>query len=325
MADKKVGVILLNLGGPDSLGAVRPFLFNLFSDREIIKLGPGFLQKPLAWIISSFRSRKTKMNYRLIGDRSPILDITRSQARALEKKLNQVDKIFKTYVGMRYWHPFIQDALTKASGGGVDELIALPLFPHYSRATTGSCFKELERASRRIADGLRILYVQSWYDHPLYIKALAAKIEMGLKNFPKDKRKSVKILFSAHSLPEEFIDRGDPYVDQLNATIKALSKETSIGDAVLSFQSRSGPVKWIGPSTIEIIKRLGEERVKNLLVVPLSFVGDHIETLYEIDILYRKEAEDRGIRLVRSPSLNDSPIFVDALCDIVKKKVKEDN
>ena len=319
MANVRKGVLLLNLGGPDSLEAVRPFLFNLFSDRDIIRLGPSFLQKPLAWIIAVARSGKTRENYRLIGSRSPLLDITRAQASSLEEKLNRDKDGFKVYVGMRYWHPFIDDAFREAVDEGVTELVALPLFPHYSRATTGSCFKELRKAVSRYKEKINVAYIESWHAHPLYIKALAESIEEGLIGFPSDERKKAHILFSAHSLPQGFIDEGDPYVGHLKSTIDAVTRALSIASWRLAFQSRSGPVKWIGPNTSETLEELALEGVKNVLMVPISFVSDHIETLYEMDVLYKNKAGDLGINLLRAPSLNTRPLFIEALADISGK------
>jgi ferrochelatase len=319
VSENKKGVILLNLGGPDTLDAVKPFLFKLFSDRDIIRLGPSFLQKPLGWIIAAMRSRKTRENYRLIGGGSPILEITTAQAVALEKRLNKKESGFKTYVGMRYWRPFIGEVVERVVSDGVDELIVLPLFPQYSKATTGSCFNELKRAIVGSGEKINVTYVTSWHENPLYIKALATAVEKGLQKFSKDDRKDVHILFSAHSLPQKFIDEGDPYADHLNSTINALLKVTNIGSWELSFQSRSGPVKWIGPKTDETLKELAEKGVDKVLLVPISFVSDHIETLYEMDTLYKKQAEMLGIALERTPSLNTSPEFILALADIVEK------
>jgi protoporphyrin/coproporphyrin ferrochelatase len=317
MAEDKKGVILLNLGGPDSTEAVKPFLFNLFSDREIIKLGPWFLQKPLARLIASRRAGKAEEYYRQIGDGSPLLDLTMAQAEALEERLEKEGKGFKAYVGMRYWHPFITDAVKEITDNGVTKLIALPLFPQFSRATTGSCFNELARAAAAQKEDVKISYIQSYYDHPLYIKALSETISEGLSSFTGVEEKDISILFSAHALPQKFVDDGDPYVDQIKATISAVTDRLGIGSWSLSFQSRSGPVKWIGPETKEVIKQLAAEGVENLLIVPVSFVSDHVETLYEMDILYKELGSGLGIKIERAPSLNVLPVFIEALAEII--------
>jgi ferrochelatase len=343
------GVILLNLGGPDSLRAVRPFLFNLFSDRDIIRLGPSFLQKPLAWMISAFRSGKTKEMYRQIGGKSPILDITMSQAGALEKALNQrsavsgrqsasqslLDKegqgeLFKVYVGMRYWHPFMKDTVNEIIRDGARRLIVLSLYPHYSKATTGSSIADFDRVISKLRtpdSGLQIRYIDRWYDFPAYIDALAELAAQGISEF---RDSDSDILYSAHSLPESFIHEGDPYLDHIKATIELVNRRLSEGPYNmkrlkwhLSFQSKSGPVKWLEPATEEMIKNLAHRGCKNLFVVPISFVSDHIETLYEIDILYRKLAEKHGMILKRCRALNTSENFILAMKQLVMAKMTD--
>jgi ferrochelatase len=309
-----IGVLLLNLGGPDSLSAVKPFLFNLFSDRDIIRLGPSFMQRPLARLISTMRHGKTEGFYKQIGGKSPILDITTAQARKLEEELNSSGGPgFRVFVGMRYWHPFIEDVVPLICREGIERLVVLSLYPHYSVATTGSSVARFEQVAKGLP--LRFIKKSSWYDHPLYIEALVKNIKEGVKNF-RDSADPVHLLFSAHSLPVRFIEEGDPYVDQVKGTISEVVKKIDI-PYDLSFQSRSGPVKWLEPSTDHMIGHLAGKGVRNLLVVPISFVSDHIETLYEIDILYRRMAEGMGVRLERTESLNTSPLFISALKDIV--------
>ena len=313
-----IGIILLNLGGPDSLEAIRPFLYNLFSDRDIIRLGPSFLQKPLAALISKTRSKKTMAMYSLIGGKSPILEITTAQAASLESVLNSSivapgpSPSFKVYIGMRYWHPFIEDTLDNMQRDGIKKILAIGLYPHYSIATTGSS----ERTFKEAAEKRRMAYfcAPSWFNHPIYIDALAEKIQEKMKDFDN---KPV-VLFSAHSLPQKFIDEGDPYANEIKGTIEAVTKKLDI-QWHLSYQSKSGPVKWLGPSTEHMLEELAGKGVKDLLVVPVSFVSDHIKTLYEIDILYKNMAQKLGINLKRAESLNTSPKFIEALKDIVMK------
>jgi ferrochelatase len=336
---KPVGIVLLNLGGPDSLQAVKPFLYNLFSDRKIIKLGPSFLQRPLAWLISSLRSKKTAEMYRLIGGKSPILDITRAQASALEKALNEgdgetgkrgnEDKIpgspplrvsdtkFRVYVGMRYWQPFIKDTLKQMNEEGIREVLAVSLYPHYSLATTGSALAKFEEVITEYP--MESCSISSWYDHPLYIGALVESIRKGMEAFGGG---DAEVLFSAHSLPMSIVESGDPYVSHIRGTIDEVVKRTDIRWH-LSYQSKSGPVKWLKPSTEEKIRELAGKGVKSLLVVPISFVSDHIETLFEIDILYNGLAATLGMKLVRAESLNTNPLFIRALEDMVTTKIKE--
>ena len=336
-----VGVILLNLGGPDSLQAVKPFLYNLFSDRQIIRLGPPFLQKPLALLISEIRSKKTRKYYSIIGGKSPIFDITKAQASALEVALNHpaagkqrlstAERAFSVYIGMRYWHPLIEDTVSQIYKDGVRKVVALNLYPHYSVATSGSSLAKLHEAT---ADyDMEISCVPSWFNHPRYIDALVDIIKNGIDAFhkhlsgnsaaPASKNigNDIHVLFSAHSLPRKIIDSGDPYVDQIMGTIREITKKIPI-TWHLSYQSRSGPVQWLEPSTEEKISELAKEGIKNILAVPISFVSDHIETLYEIDILYKRFAEKLGVTLLRADSLNTHPLFIEALRDIVLQTLK---
>jgi len=330
-----IGVILLNLGGPDSLQAVRPFLYNLFSDREIIRLGPPFLQKPVAWLISFFRSKKTKRLYSLIGGKSPILNISREQANVLEELLNNppfdspLSKggrrgVFRVFVGMRYWHPFIDEVVPEMYRSGIKRIVALNMYPQYSHATTGSSMSRFKKVLSQYP--MEVFFITSWFDHPLYIEALVDVIKKGLKSFNSELRTPNSelniVLFSAHNLPETLIKEGDPYVEQINGTIKEITKRLNI-QWHLSYQSKSGPVKWLEPSTEEMLKRFAEKGFKNILLVPISFVSDHIETLYEIDILYKGIASRLGLALKRVDSLNTHPLFIEALKDIVMKGLKE--
>lgn len=317
-------VLLLNLGGPDSIQAVRPFLYNLFSDRQIIRLGPSFLQKPIAGIISFFRSRKTEKYYKLIGGKSPILEITKAQADALEKALNKTgDSIFKVFIGMRYWHPFIEDTVKEIHRVGIRKIIALSLYPQYSITTSGSSFTKLDEASKQF--DLQIIKIESWYNHPLYIDALVDVIRKGLDSFSGNgssySLSEINVLFSAHSLPKKIIDAGDPYEKQTIATINEITKRINI-HWHLGYQSKSGPVEWLEPSTEDKLKELSQKGIKNVLMVPISFVSDHVETLYEIDILYKSLAEELGINMKRADSLNTHPLFIEALKDIILKKSK---
>lgn len=332
-----VGIILLNLGGPDSIQAIKPFLYNLFSDRQIIRLGPSFMQKPLAWLISTIRSKKTEKMYRLIGGKSPILDITMAQAKALEETLNkkssnyQLSTInpqisFKVYVGMRYWHPLIEDIISEIHRNGIRKIIALSLYPQYSIATSGSSLSKFEEATKFFnMDTMSIPY---WNKHPLYIEALIDMIKEGIESFsqsvpPKGRgigEEDIHVLFSAHSLPKKIIEQGDPYEQQTIETIQEITKLIPL-KWHLSYQSKSGPVEWLGPSTEEKIQELAQKKIKNILVVPISFVSDHIETLFEIDILYKNLAEKLGMNFRRIDSLNTYPKFIEALAGIIIKKL----
>jgi len=310
--NKKTGVLLLNMGGPSTLDEVEPFLFNLFSDREIIRLGPALLQKPLARFISRRRAPKSKENYQKIGGGSPLLHITTLQARALEKMLEN-DGNYLVRPCMRYWKPYAEKVLLELIDNKVRNIIALPLYPHYSKATTGSSFSDLKNTIDILHLDVSIHYIPSWPDQPFYIECLAGKMAESAALFGKDR---FQVVYSAHSLPQKYINEGDPYVKEINKTIGALEAATGY-QGVLCFQSRSGPVKWLKPSTPEMLNTLAEKGIKNILMVPISFVSDHIETLYEINMLYRNMAENLGIRLESSRGLNDDLIFIKALRQLV--------
>lgn len=332
---KKIGIILLNLGGPDSIQAVRPFLYNLFSDRRIIRLGPSFLQKPLAYLISSLRAKKAEGMYGLIGGKSPILDITTAQAAALEEALNSLPApaahypplSFKVYVGMKYWHPMIEKTVGIMYKDGIRHILAISLYPHYSSATAGAAISSFEDAVKKIQ--VEYSCIPSWHDHPLYIDALADVIKKGMEAFSNNSALRtprsgfvIPILYSAHSLPVSIVNSGDPYLQHIKATISEVENRID-AEWHLSFQSRSGPVKWLGPSTGETLKGLAAKGVRRLLVVPISFVSDHLETLYEIDILYKNQAQGLGIELKRAESLNAHPLLTEAFKEMIISRVKE--
>jgi ferrochelatase len=309
----KTAVLLLQMGGPDSLDAVEPFLLNLFSDRDIIRLGPAFLQPVLARWIARRRAPKVEAQYEKIGGRSPIRELTSAQASALEEKLGPG---FRCFPAMRYWRPSTIEALAAVKKEGISRIVALPLYPQYSRATTGSGFNELRRVLALSGADFTLSRIESFHNHPLYIAALARTLEEGIGCFPEGE--DVTLLFSAHSLPVSFIESGDPYLSQVEETVRLVMERFPGIRHHLAFQSKAGPVKWLEPSTEETIVRLAGEGCRNLLVVPVSFVSDHIETLYEIDITYAVLARERGVvNFRRVPSLNTSPLFIDCLADLV--------
>jgi len=307
------GVLLLNMGGPDSPESVRPFLYNLFSDRKIIQLGPPVLQRPLAWLIAKRRAPKSAACYAKIGGRSPLEEITRKQAKALESLLNREGAgTFLCEPGMRYWKPRTPDQLRFMKGKGAARFVGLSMYPHCSLATSGTSVEEFRKEADAL--GLRHKAVECYPDHPLYIAALKQAVEKGMEEIAD--REGFVLVYSAHSLPKAMIEKGDPYLNHLKRTIAALEKATGI-TGTLCFQSRSGPVEWLEPSTDETLRFLVERGVQEILCLPLSFVSDHIETLYEIDMLYADMVREAGARLVRTPSLNESPLFIMALADLV--------
>lgn len=308
MPERTEGVLLLNMGGPDTLHDVAPFLYNLFSDRKIIRLGPSLLQKPLAWLISRRRAPKSKDIYRKIGGGSPLKRITQAQAAALQQSLT-ADGRYLVRVAMRYWPPSAEEATAELLALGAKRLFALPLYPHYSRATTGSSLADLRRAHRKIAPHVPLQEILSWPDQPQYIQSLAGKIREGAQQFGGE---TFQLVYSAHSLPVAFIRDGDPYVDELQRTVAALEKETGISGR-LCYQSRSGPVEWLAPATSELLRDLAAEGCRNILMVPISFVSDHVETLYEVNMLFREKARTLGMRLVATEALNTDPLFIAGL------------
>lgn len=312
-----IGVVLLNMGGPDDLSAVRPFLYNLFSDREIIQLGPPWLQRPLARLISWVRAPKSRECYRKIGGRSPILHLTRLQAQALARLAREREgREWVVEPGMRYWAPRTPEVLEGMVRRGVRRVVGIPLYPHFSRATSGSSIAEFQEAC--MALGLEHEVVEGYPDHPLYLASLLEGLGAAFDaaGFPRwEIPPHGALIYSAHSLPRRFVEEGDPYVDQIRATIRGMEELTSV-EGELCFQSRSGPVEWLEPATDHLLDELASRGKRRIVVVPISFVSDHVETLYEIDILYRGQVEARGARLFRARVPNDSPRFIEALYDL---------
>lgn len=314
---RQEALILLNMGGPDSLEAVRPFLYNLFSDRELIQLPAGaLLQKPFARMISYFRAKKVVENYRAIGGRSPLLDWTRKQAQGIAARLGE--QVIPCVV-MRYWHPRATPVLEGLRAAGINQATVLSMYPHYTGATTGSSVNDFKRMAAQVHPELKYRVIEQWFDWPAYLDALAGRVEEGLETFHDLLRDDVQILFSAHALPQKFIDRGDPYQQQVEATARGVMDRVGNYSWSIAYQSRSGPVKWMEPGTEDAIKNLAAAGHKALLMVPISFVSDHIETLEEIDMEYRELAVAAGIvHFCRAPSLNDHPDFLDAMAALVR-------
>ena len=318
-------IVLFNLGGPEDLAAVEPFLVNLFSDREIIQLpgGPG-LQPLMARLIAKLRGPSVRQNYGLIGGGSPQLRITRAQAAALEARLNhgrEQDR-HRVFIAMRYSQPSAEDALEAIAAAGIRRVVTLTLFPHFSRATTGSSRSAFERAlaSPRWRDiPFDVTHVEHYPDHHGYLDAMSETVRDAWNTIPEERRHHTVILFSAHGLPQKFIDEGDPYVRHIQMTMFGILERLGVSNRyLLAYQSRTGPVRWLRPGTEETLAELGSEGVTDVLVVPLSFVSDHIETLYEVDMLFAKVARAAGITgYYRPRALNTSPLFIDALAHLV--------
>ena len=321
----RTAIVLFNLGGPDDLASVEPFLVNLFSDREIIELPFGAaLQPVMARLIAKMRGPSVRRNYARIGGGSPQLRITREQASALEYHLNGAldSGPFRVFIAMRYSRPSSEDALEAIAAAGIRRIVTLTLFPHYSKATTGSSRNEFERALDKPAwraMHFHVSHIDRYPDEPRYLDAMAESVAQAWKTIPADRRERTVVLFSAHGLPQKFIDEGDPYVAHIEATRRGILDRLSIPNRqLLAYQSRTGPVKWLGPGTEETLAELGHEGITDVLVVPLSFVSDHIETLYEVDLLFAEAARQAGITgYYRPAALNASPRFIDALAGLV--------
>ena len=316
----KLGILLFNLRGPETQADVRPFLFNLFADPEIVRLPIRALQKPLAWIISTSRAKKSSANYQLIGGGSPLRRITDEQAEALRQELQQRGIEAKVYVGMRYWYPFTAEALDQIERDGITDLVLLPLYPQYSVSTTGSSYKDFDAllARRSSLQNLRRRDISTWFTHDGYIDALASQISEKFASFPNPDPAQIHLLFSAHSVPVSYIANGDPYLQHTEETVQLVSERLGNRNPVhLSFQSKVGPVKWLEPSTDMKLRELRAAGVEQVLAIPISFVSEHIETLYELDILYKDLAEELGLTYRRVPAFNTDPRFISALADLV--------
>ena len=316
----RVGVLLLNLGGPEKQEDVQPFLFNLFSDPEIIRIPFPALQKPLAWFISSRRAKTSQANYAEIGGGSPLRRITEEQGTALKQKLEERGEEAEVYVGMRYWHPFTEEAIAQIKKDDVEKLVVLPLYPQYSVSTTGSSFRLLEQIWKDDAQLSPIDYtlIPSWYSRPGYVRAMAGLIRAELEKVPN--RENAHIFFSAHGVPASYVEEfGDPYQKEIEHCTDLIMQELSVSnDFTLAYQSRVGPIEWLQPYTEDAIEELAEKGVKDLVVVPISFVSEHIETLQEIDIEYRELAEEAGINgFYRVPALDTDETFITDLADMV--------
>ena len=318
---KPIGVVLLNLGGPDSLAAVEPFLYNLFSDPDIIDFPLSFLfRKRLARLIAGKRHPVIQEQYKRIGGRSPLKEHTLKQAEMLEQLLCRHFPA-RVYVAMRYWTPFTDDALDELERDGVDRVVLLPLYPQYSRATTLSSVKEWESRVAERGLTLTTTLIESYYDFPPYIDALVERVRAGLRRFPQDA--TPHILFSAHGTPLRLVRQGDPYSQQIAKTVEAVMKRGGFSNEhSLCYQSKVGPMKWLEPSTPDTIKSLARAGVRDMLLVPVAFASDHLETLFELGIEYRHQATEAGVEHYEvTEGLNDSPLFVEALAQLVMREL----
>jgi ferrochelatase len=298
-------LLLLAFGGPRSLAEVEPFLTRLFrgrrSSKEVLE--------------------RVKERYRLIGGASPLLKITQEQAKRLEKKLSERGHSFKSYVGMRYGHPIIEETMKEMLQDGIEEVIAIPMAPFESRESTGAYIEEVKRVQKDIGEVLKVSFVVGWHMHPLFLEAIREKVHEGLMGFIPEERKRVHLLFTAHSLPKPIVEK-DPYAREIEASIKGVLEGLERRPWHMAYQSKGGgPEEWVGPDVESVLTNLSEEGVRKVLIVPIGFVSDHIEILYDIDILYREKAKSLGMKLRRTASLNFFEKFVEALSTIVEEHI----
>jgi len=316
---RKIAVVLFNLGGPDSIEAIEPFLYNLFCDPDIFNLPFG--QKLFARFISSRRAPKVAEEYKLIGGKSPIGEWTETQRSMLESNLRMDFNSIDVYTAMRYWKPFTSEVAAKVAAMNYDRIILLPLYPHYSITTTGSSYNEWKRFYH--GDDSKVVLINSYYLNEKYIAAINQRIDETILRFPAQVSNEIQIVFSAHGTPISLVKKGDPYSKHIKDTVEAvMDSRNHSHEHHLCFQSKVGPMKWLEPATDTMIEELAGNNKKHLLIVPISFVSDHVETLFELDIEYRHVADEAGIdNYIVMKGLNDSPLFVEALAGLVKDKL----
>ena len=314
----KKAIILFNLGGPDKLENVEPFLFNLFNDPAILNL-PTFFRYPLAKLISNRRAPIAKKIYEELGGSSPILKLTEEQSKALELKLNNEDKTskYKCFIVMRCWHPRADEVVNYVKNFNPDEIILMPLYPQYSAATSGSSIKEWKDICKKNNLKIKTNIICCYPTDEHFILAHKEKIIKKIKSL-----KNFKLIFSAHGLPEKNIKKGDPYQWQVEQSVNKIIESLNIEnlDWILSYQSRVGPLKWIGPSTEDIIIE-NSKLSKHIVLVPIAFVSEHSETLVELDIEYKKLATKNGCKnYTRISALGTNENYIKAMSDLIINK-----
>lgn len=299
-----IGVLVMAYGGPSNLSEVEAYLRDVRGGRPT---SPELV-------------RQVRERYRQIGGRSPILERTQAQAVALETALNTDGQVFKTFVGMRHWHPFIKDALAQIEIAGLKRAVGLVMAPHYSRMSVGAYFKKVRAAQSPV----EVAHVERWYLLPGYLDALADRVRAALATFPADARADAPIIFTAHSLPQRILEWNDPYPDELLATVEAVMERIGSHPHTFAYQSAAmTPEPWLGPDASELIERYAADGRKQILLVPIGFVCEHVEILYDVDIAFKRQAEALGVELRRIEMLNDAPPMMTGLAGLVRDKAKE--
>ncbi len=317
-SNRRIAVVLFNLGGPDSPAAVQPFLFNLFNDKNIIDL-PGLFRWPLAKLIAGRRAKAAAAIYRAMGGRSPILPNTERQAAALQAALGELGEV-KVFIAMRYWHPLTEAAVAAVKKFAPDEVILLPLYPQFSTTTTESSDRVWREAAKRQGLTAPQKLICCYPTEPGFIAGVAKVTAAAIARAKAKSKAPIRVIFSAHGLPKKIIDRGDPYVAQVSATVHAVVRQLDLAvqEWTVAFQSRVGPLEWVGPATDNSIKEAAEAG-KAIVVVPVAFVSEHSETLVELDIEYRHLADRHGAAVYeRAPTVSEDPDFIAGLAQLVR-------
>ncbi len=310
---EKIAIVFFNLGGPDKSESIRPFLRNLFSDKAIIDL-PFFARLPLAALISFFRAPKAKPLYDIMGGFSPLLTNTIAQKKALESYLNSKNINSEVFIAMRYWHPFANEAIKQVKEYNPDKIVLLPLYPQYSSTTSGSSYEEWMKLAPKEWQA-KTIFLKAFPALPGFIKASAEAI---IEKYNELGKENIRLLFSAHGLPKKIIEKGDPYEKQVNQTAHAIRKLLPENlETIVCYQSKVGPLEWLGPSTPDAIESAAKDN-KNIILYPIAFVSDHIETLVELDVEYHELSHELGIKgFARAPTVGTNPLFINSLGDMV--------
>jgi ferrochelatase len=313
-------ILFLQLGGPENLEEVPEFLYRLFSDPEVIRVKPALLRKAIAASIAFGRKKASRELYRAIGGGSPIRRLTEEQAAGVERRLTGSGRDVVVRAAMNCSNPLVEDVVRELAGAGIRSFLAMPLYPQYSLTTTKGALERAREAVHRFAPGAAPVEMGSWPTHPLFVEAHAELIREAIAGFPDPRPEAVHLLFSAHSIPKKLVTReGDPYPREVEASvaaIRALLHDRS--PWTLAYQSKLGPIEWLGPASIDVIGELGRRSEKQVLVIPIAFVTDHVETLYEVDQLFVGRAKAAGIpEFRRTPGLNSRPTFLRALEDLI--------
>ncbi|HEV2063802.1 MAG TPA: ferrochelatase [Thermoanaerobaculia bacterium] len=313
-------ILFLQLGGPETLDDVPGFLYRLFSDPDVIRVKPAILRKAIAASIALGRLKASRELYRSIGGGSPIRRLTEAQAAAVEGLLRASGHEAAVRAAMNCSAPFVEDVVRDLAARGVRRFLALPLYPQYSLTTTKGALERSREAVRRYAPGATLTELGSWPNHPLFVEAHAEAIREGIAAFPDPRPEAVRVLYSAHSIPKKLVTKeGDPYQREVEESVRSIQERLGGRSPwTLAYQSKLGPVEWLGPATLDVIGELGRRGEKQVLVVPIAFVTDHVETLYEIDQLFGDAARKAGLaEFRRTPGLNNRPAFLRCLESLI--------